>query len=58
MIRGRKREQCLQLLHTVISKLGESVAWRFMSKPARDEGLIQLLEVFMSCESFQLLGTG
>lgn len=35
-----------------------SVAWRFTLKPARDEGLMQLLEVFMRCESFQLLGTG
>lgn len=31
-----------------------SLAWRFMSKPARDEGLMQLLEVFMSYESFRL----
>lgn len=31
-----------------------SLAWRFMSKPARDEGLMQLLEVFMSYESFWL----
>lgn len=36
----------------------ESVVWRFTLKPARDEGLMQILEVFMSCESFQLLGLG